>query len=1042
MFPAFSLNNRTTVGFCIAIIICGGIWSFFRMGRLEDPEFTIKTALVITLYPGASASDVDVRVTEVVERHIRRVEGVKTTRGISRPGVSIIFVDFRDTIKPARLSNAHQNLRNKMLEVKIELPVEAMSPIVRDDFGDVYGVMFALTGDGISDAELRERAKELQNSFNGLDQVGRVELWGERQEYIDVEVSRARMSELEIHPISVVLALLRHNVQTDAGEMTLGDMVVRLAPAGQFASIDEIANTVISPSHINSIANQFLGVTHDTIFDPLAHSVTNPVSATAVPIRLRDIATVRRVYDDSPDSIMRSNGNTAVVVALAPIAGGDVIKMGKVVREKTDEFMKKLPHGFHLDTVTYQPDNVVEAIGVFERNLLESIVIVTIVVMLTMGWQSGLLITSSLLIVILATLCVLYPMGVILQRTSLGSFIVALGILLDDAIVVGDMILVRMQRGVDRKTACIEGAKKVSMQLLGATLVGAIAFLPVYLTPDYTGEYCRDLFIVILVSLIISWVVSMTQTPVAYYLFVHIPKTDGTNNAPHSGLVYRLYRKLVETALHFKTITLISLLLVLLASLYGFTRIEQIFFPPSPRQQFVIDYWRPAGTSINAVSDDLKQIETVLREYDSITQLSTFVGGGPPRFYLPYDPELPSRNYGTIVVGVQKISDVEPLLAPLEAKLKTMFPDSLVRVRRFTFGPMPPNDVEVRFAGTDHAVLRRLADEAKTIFAKYPDAKGIVDNWREAIPVWEPAYSQPKGVRTLTSRADISVSLRWATLGLPAATFIEGDNLLPIRIRGSQEERNDIGNIGNIPVWGFASHPVPLAQVISVGKVTWQPSCIQRRNGVPTVTVGCDPVHGKQWNTLFADVRDEIEAMKIPTGYTMEWGGQKEKSFESQTTLLAQLPISLIIMAVIVVALFNSWQQPFIILLTLPLMLIGITVGLLVTELPFGFMALVGTMSLIGMLVRNGVVLMDQIDIEMQSGRSQYEAIVNASVERMRPVTVAALTVVVGMIPLLVRDPLFNSMAAAIMFGLMFATVMTLFVVPILYAILFKVKVE
>ena len=1042
MLPKYAVENRTVVGFCVALTLLGGVWSYFSMGRLEDPEFTIKTAVVATLYPGATATEVDTRITEVVQRHIRRVKGVKNTRAISKPGMSIIFVDMLDDYPPHILKTAWQDLRNKMDGLRTELPIEATSPQVRDDFGDVYGIILALSGDGFSDAELRDRAKDLQRQLQTVDQVGRVELWGIRQENVEISISRSQMAKLAVHPAMVMLALAQQNLQTDAGQMTVGDDNIKINPVGRFESIEEIGDLII-PNGLSAIlgegiASAATGVNNSS----LATMLLPPSSGAGEPIRLRDIATtIQRTCVDPPNEIMRSNGKPSVAIAISPISGGDVIKMGKLVQKRADEVLAGFPVGYKIDRVCYQPDNVVVAVEAFEGNLREAIIIVTVVVMIAMGLRSGLLITGSLLVVIFGTLCVLYPLGVVLQRTSLGAFIVALGILVDDAVVVGDMILVNMQRGMNRKDACIEGARHVGHQLLGATIVGALAFLPVYLSPDPTGEYCRDLFIVVAVSLGISWFVAMMQTPVVYYQFVHIkPLEEGEETKdPHSGPVFQAYRRLLIWVLHHKTVAIFLLVCVLVASGYGFTHVGQIFFPPAQRTQFMLEYWRPEGTAINSVSTDMMEMEKYIAAQKNVTNIATFVGSGPPRFYLPYEPEIPNQCYGMMLVNVKSIKDVDTLISPVEKHLKEQYSKGLVRLRRFALGPSTQCDIEIRFRGPDHTVLRELAEQAKKILHTNQKAKDITDDWRENRLVWSPTYSQTKGVRTMISRSDMNFALRWATLGIPVSVFNDGDNLIPITLRGTPEERNDMTNIENIPVWGGASYSVPLAHVISGGKLAWEPSQIRRRNGIATITVGCNPTDDTTWNQLFAAIKPDIAKIEIPHGYEIAWGGQEEKSIGAEKTLLGFLPITMVLMSVIVVALFNSLKQPLIILCTFPLLLIGITVGLIITGLPFGFMALVGAMSLLGMSVRNGVVLMSQIDVEMAKGESPYEAIVNASVERMRPVTVAAMTVVVGMIPLL-RDPLFNSMAAAIMFGLIFATLLTLLIVPALYMIFFRVS--
>jgi multidrug efflux pump subunit AcrB len=1038
MLPRYAVENRTLVNFTVILIIIGGVCAYFSMGRLEDPEFTVRTAYVITPYPGASAEEVDQQVTKTVERHVQRVDGVEKVRSISRPGLSIIYVDLRKNFPVALLPNAWQELRNKISGIKFELPLEALPPRVYDDFGDVFGIILALTGDGYSDAELKEQAKTLQRELQNVDQVGRVELRGVQEEVIEINISRSRMAALQIFPAQIASALARQNLQTDAGQMTLGTDTLRIAPGGTFQSLEDIGDLIIpsgeSGGFLKAVASSITG---EALLPALLNTAAAKSSAPQQPIRLRDIAAIRRCYADPPSEIVRSNGKSAVAVAIAPISGGNVIRMGEEVQKRIDDVMQTFPAGFRLERVCYQPDNVIVAVRTFEKNLCEAVIIVTAVVMIAMGWRSGIFITSSLLIVMLATLCILQPLGVVLNRTSLGSFIIALGILVDDAVVVGDMILVNMQRGMSRKDACIEGARHVGTQLLGATIVGALAFLPVYLSPDDTGEYCRDLFIVIAVSLMISWLVAMIQTPVVYFQFVHLERfKQKAAKAPHSGIVYQTYRRILEWTLNHKAAAFLVLSAVLILAAYGFTRVNKIFFPPAQRTQFLVEYYRTSGTSVQSVADDMQDIEKYVMEQQGVTQVTSFIGSGPPRFYLPYTPEIPAQNYGMCIVNVTKIKDVDMLIVPVETHLKESFPQGHLRVRRFMLGPMTQNDIEVRFSGHDEKVLHQLANQAKSVFDRHCRVKDSGDNWREPVLVWTPVYSQAKGNQTLIGRSDMNTALRWATLGIPAATYHEQDNLIPVILRGLPDERNDFANYRNIPVWGVTQHSVPLGQVINEGTFTWQPAQIHRRAGIKTITAFCNPIDTVPWRTALDEVRSEMKTIELPAGYSMKWGGQIEKSLEAEETLIRYLPIALVLMAIIVVGLFNSLRQPVIVMLTFPLILIGITFGLLIMNLPFGFMALVGTMSLLGMCVRNAVVLMCQIDTELSKGLPLYESVVRASVERFRPVTAAAMTVVVGMIPLL-RDPLFNSMAAAIMFGLIFATALTLLFVPMLYMMFF-----
>lgn len=1035
MLPKYAVHHRVVVGFCVALIVAAGIWSYVTMGRLEDPEFSVKTAVVVTLYPGASANEVAEQVTNVVERAAQQIKGLDTVRSVSKPGVSLVLVDLDPAFPSKDMPTAWQELRNKVQLASFELPVEALPPIVNDDFGEVYGIVFALSGDGFSDAELRDRAKELQKEFLKVDQVRRVELWGLPEERIEVEISQARMADLKIHPLAVYLALATQNFKTGSGDMSISGEKIRIAPSGSFESLDEIRDLVLPDGIDFSKAASDLadGAKLESI---LARAASGHGAGTRQ-IRLGDIATVRRVVAEEPSSLMRSNGRRAVAIALSPVPKGDVILMGEQVRRRAEEIMRDYPAGFQLDVVSYQPDNVNVSIHAFTKNLYEAIIIVTLVVMIAMGWRSGLLITSSLLIVMLGTICVLKPMGFVLQRVTLGAFIIALGILVDDAVVVGDLILVRMQRGMDRAEACVEGARRAAHQLLGATIVGALAFLPIWLSPDITGEYAGGIFVVLAISLMISWIVAMMQTPVVYYLFV---KGNAKENAadPHAGPVFRAYRAALEWTLRHKTVVLLVLCGSMAMAMVGFTRIPQIFFPRASRTQFMVDYWLPEGASIHSVSNDLRGIEKYLLQQEGVTNVASFIGGGPPRFYLPYEPELPNSSYGQLVVNVDSLASVDRLLQPAEDWIRENYPQAEVRAQRFALGPTTKQEVEVRFSGPDENVLRDLAARAEEIFRNEPSAKFVRNDWRQKIPTWAPEFSQVKGARAHISRAQMQAALRWATHGLPAATYSDGENILKIMVRAARSERNSTEALQSTPVWGLGLTPVPLEQVADKTPVRWENGIVHRRDRFPTFTVGADANH-VQWATLMNKVRPAIEAIPLPDGYSVEWGGQFEKSVRAQSLMLGKLPVALIFMAIIVVVLFNGLRQPLIIVLTFPLATIGITLGLMLLDKPFGFMALIGAMSLLGMMVRNGVVLMDQIDEELAKGDDPYHAIVDASVERMRPVTVAAMTVIVGMIPLL-KDPLFDSMATAIMFGLIFATILTLFFVPILYMVFFRVK--
>jgi len=1024
--PHYAVQHKAVILFAMLLVTVGGLWSYVHLGKLEDPEFTIKTALVITQYPGASPSEVEQQVTEVIERAVQQVNGLDHVRSISRAGLSLIYIDIRESYRKNKLPQTWDELRRKVHDVEASLPLDAKAPVVRDDFGDVFGVVLAVTGDGFSYAELKEYADILQRELLLVKDVSRVETWGTQRECVNVEISRARLAELGIHPQQIVDTLQRQNQMLDAGAIDLEGERIRLAPSGTFQSVEEIGNLVIRSGSPAASA----------IRAALPPQLTGYNAPTTELVLLRDVAQITRGYLDPPLEMMRFNGRPAIGLAISTVPNGNVLVMGDAVQKRLQELMQQFPIGIDVGVVCYQADNVREAINGFVVNLIESVVIVIGVLLVTMGLQSGLLIGSSLIFSILGTLIVLLLLGVDLQRTSLGAFIIAMGMLVDNAIVVTEGALIRLQRGEDRTKAAVQPAIDTAWPLLGATLVAILAFLPVYLAKDDTGEYCESLFIVVAISLGLSWILAMTQTPVFSYLFLHVKQAkQGTD--PYAGWPYRFYRWMLEATLHHRVPTLLVMGLMLAASVIGFRYVDRIFFPNATRSQFMIDYWLPEGSRIQNVADDVQRIEAYLRQQPEVVNVASFIGSGPPRFYLPYEPELPNSSYGQVVVNVKTAADIDKLIGPVEQYLKAAFPQAEPRVRRFALGPTTKFEIEARFSGPDPHVLRALAEEAKRILREDPNAKDVRDDWRQPVKTWVPVYSQPRARRGQASRAEMALSLRRATSGLPVGLYRENDELLPIFVRAPEAERSDVDNLPQTPVWGQALTSVPLEQIVSQIEVRWEDPLIHRRDRRPTVTVQCDP-QGILGEDLWARLRPRIEAIPLPVGYHLEWGGQHEKSEESQGMVFSRLPIALLLMALIVVALFNAFRQPLIILLVLPLSMIGITAGLLLTGAPFGFLALLGALSLFGMLIKNAVVLLDQIDAEIREGKEPYHAVVESSVSRMRPVMMASLTTVVGMFPL-IWDTLFNTMAITIMSGLTFATLLTLFIVPVLYVIFFRI---
>ena len=1002
----YTLKYRPVVLFLLVLTVAAGFLAYSNLGQLEDPEFTIKRALVITPYPGASPIEVEEQVTDEVEKAVQGLATLDRVHSISRAGLSLVYVDIDQKYRAPDMPAIWTDLRHKVADMQPKLPEGAMPSQVMDDFGDVFGIFLALTGDGYTYADLRTHAEMLQREFLLVEDVAKVEIWGVREECIYVRFSRARLAEARVRPEMLIDTLQRQNVIIDAGSIEAGSERIRLTPTGTFQSVSEIGDLVLR------------GLPQEDL------------------VYLRDVAEVERGYVDPPQALMRFNGRPAIGIAVSTVPGGNVVAMGEALRARLDELTSMLPHGMELGDVAFQGETVRQAVRTFVLNLGQSVTIVIIVLLITMGLRSGLIIGSGLVLTILGSFAVMYVMDIDLQRTSLGALILAMGMLVDNAIVVTEGALIRLQRGESRKTAVTQPVREMAWPLLGATLIAILAFLPVFLSEEDTGEYTASLFQVVAISLGISWILAVVATPVLCDMFLEVSaKKSGQD--PYAGRVYRSYRRVLEAALRHRVVTIGIMLGLLAAAGVGFQYVEQSFFPSATRAQFMVDYWLPEGSRIEQVSEDIARIEAYLEDMPEVVSTAACIGAGPPRFYLPYEPELPNSSYGQIIVNVAHERDVGHVIPQVEAYVKSAFPLAEPRVREFPLGPANPFKIEARFSGPDPRQLRLLANRAKEIMARTPGAKDIRDDWRQRVKTWEPEFSQPRGRRALVSRQDVALALRRVTEGIPVGYYRERDQLLPIIVKAPDEEKRNLDDLANVPVWGLGPVSVPLSQVVSEVRLEWEDPIRRRRNRQLTITAQCEP-EGGDADALLAELRPQIEAITLPEGYRLEWGGDYEDATQAQEGVFAKLPIALMGMALIVVVLFNAFRQPLIIVLILPLSLIGITVGLLVTGQPFGFMALVGALSLFGMLIKNAVVLIDQTDSDIRSGEAPYDAVVQSSVSRLRPVMMASMTTVLAMTPL-VTDRLFSAMAVAIMSGLTFATVLTLIVVPVLYAIFFGI---
>ena len=1026
--PALAIEKKPITYFAAVLILLGGIACYLQLGQLEDPEFTVKTAAIITQYPGASAKEVELEVTDPIETKLQEMVEVKRIYSNSRAGVSIIKVDIKNNYWADRLPQVWDVLRKKIKDMQPTLPPGAGEPSIGDDYGFVYGFVLAMTGDGYSYAELEQYAKELRKELNSVTGVSRVLLHGVQPKRIYIDISQAQIAELGLTGADIQRTLFQQNMVVDAGHVEFQDQRFRIAPTGEFKSPDEIGN---------------LAITTSSLQDTLARM--DPTRESGEIIRLRDIGKVTTGYLEPPTMIMRYNGLPTIGILMAPSSGENVVDVGKRIDEKIQSALTRFPVGIEINRVAWQSDMVDQSIKSFMISLAQAVIIVLIVLVFTMGLRTGIIIgITGLVYPILGTFIVMAIVGIDLQRISLGALIIAMGMMVDNAIVVADGIMVRIQQGMDRTKAAIEAASQPAIPLLGATVVASLAFYPIFASKYDTGEYARSLFQTVAVSLLLSWLFSQTIAPLLCIKFMPEPKSGSAGEDAFGGPFFTKFRGLLHIAIKFRMLFLACMVGLLMLSGWGFGFTNQMYFPEASRLQFMIDYWLPEGTRIDQTSSDLAKIEAKLMELEGVSGVTAFVGQGQPRFYLPVVGEDPYPSFGQIIVNTNTLEDIDEAMAVITPWLKENCPQAMSRVRKYGVGAFNDWKFEARFSGPWNAspdVLRDLAAKGMDLLHKSPYAMEVRTNWRTRTRTLVPRYNQERGRYAGIGRNDIANASKRSYEGLEVGLYRDHDDLIPIVIRNRENERRAaIANMGLLQVVPpNGTQPVPLDQVIDGVVPEWEDPIIWRWNRRRAITVQCSP---KDVSTqiLFDDVHEKFEAIPLPEGYTLEWHGEYNSQLESSEALAPGILPAIVMMVFIIVLLFNAYRPPLIIFIVIPFAVIGITFGLLITGAPFGFMALLGAMSLSGMMIKNSVVLLDQVNIELSEGQSPYEAVVRAAVCRVRPVANAAATTVFGMIPLL-GDVFWYSMAITIMFGLAFGTILTMVVVPVLYAAFYKIKI-
>ncbi len=1032
-------RHKSLFYFFLVVLAAGGVYSFMSMSKLEDPEIVVKQALVVTVYPGASAHEVELEVTDLVEKAVKTMGDVYRIESRSEADYSEVIVELHPTVSLDDVEQKWDILRRKVQGVIPDLPAGAQTPVVLDDFGDVYGLFYAMTSDGFSYDEMYEYGQLVKQELEGLADVKRVTLYGDRSPALYVRIRNSRMADLGIHPAEVIMALRDRTDAVYAGYYEAGDERIRLDVGGGFSEIEDIRNLIIQGHK----GDQF---------------------------RLSDIATVERSLEKPFREAMRHNKMPALGISIAMESGGNVIELGERVDKKLAELaQERIPAGIGFEKVFFQPDKVREAISVFMFNLLQSVVIVVFILMIAMGWRSGFIIGSGLLLTILGSMAILNLLEGTLQRVSLGSFIVAMGMLVDNAVVIVDGIYSDIQSGVKKDRALVRTVHKTAWPLLGATLIAILAFFPIFLSPDTAGEYVRDLFIVLAVSLLLSWVLALTQAPLmAAFQFRAV--SDGTGGTrkqqvkPYSGRIYRIHRRFLKYLLWHKTISVIVVTILLAVSVFMFRYVPRTFFPDMSYSQLYIEYRMPAGTRIEKVDSDLSEIEHWLMAKPEVTNVTASLGGTPSRYNLVRHMAEPSMSYGELIVDFKSYPALLEKIRDIQDYLIMYYPQAYVRVLQYNF-MYKEFPVEVMFTGPDPGVLKSLASEAEKIMNEEPDAILVTNNWEPAAKKKVAGFSQMNAGQAGVSRSDVALSTLASTEGFPLGTFYEGNRAVPMYLQLVGETGEKAESLFSAPVFRVIPSgivfdtrmisdiisglqeplellkaglgAVSMHQVVDDMNYSWEEPVVRRYDGQRAIKVQCNPVAGVTAEEVRSSIVEGVESIDLPPGYRMKWLGEYEASEESQQYLFKNLPLAIVLMIAILILLFNNYIKPLIIILSLPLAFIGIVPGMIVTGREFGFVAIVGALGLMGMMIKNGVVLLEEVGYQLKEGKERYEALMDASASRLRPVMMASLTTILGMVPLL-NDDMFGSLAVTMMSGLFLGSLITLMMMPVWYAVLYR----
>lgn len=1005
----YSIRNRTVSWMVLLLLVVGGAFAFTDLGRLEDPPFVVKDAMIITAYPGATAQEVEQELTYPLENVIRQLPDVHTLRSSSMPGLSQIKVEMNKEMDIRKIDQLWDRLRRKVEDVQGQLPQGAGPPRIHDDYGDVYGITLMVMGDNYDYSELKQYVDGLQRELELVDGVGKVSLFGEQQEQVFVEVSLAKLAALDLDFHSVVGFLNQQNSVLDAGRATINGEAIYLRLGGLEAEID-----------------------------PVIHGRDSGQL-----VRLSDVASISRGYSEIPTHLIRMDGKPAIALGISFAEGVNVVEVGDRVEARLAGLQSFRPAGIVLKALYNQPREVKHSVDGFLLNLLTSVAIVIAALLITMGWRSGLIVGLTLLLSVLGTFILMKIGGFQLHRLSLGALIVALGMLVDNAIVIVEGVLVGMIRGVGKREACYAIVKQTRWPLLASTMIAILAFTPFGLSQSDTGQIMKSMFWVLTYSLALSWVIAISLTPFLIdTLLPELEQKKGAVSDPYQGAIFTVYRAILERALRHRNIVIVLLVVLLALSVFGMSLAKKAFFPTSNTPMFYVDIWLPQGSDIRTTQAQVEEIEDYLLGLQDVEFVASSIGRGAPPFVMTYLPEQSYENFAQLQVRTVNLEVLKPFMQKLEHELFTRFPGAVHQLREMAFGPPASGKIEARFSGPDPAILRQLGEQAEQVIRADPVARSVFVDWRERGKELVPFVNESEARRLGISNEEISFGLKSAFGGIPVGLYRDGTRKLPIVVRLPESERVDYKSIDSLRLWSPRLQTyVPIQQVVSKVELRWSDTLIRRRDRQRTLTVlaSNDLFSGQTAEQLFMRIRPQVEAIPLPPGYQLEWGGEYENQQRSLKGAFGGLPIALLVMFMLTVLLFNSLRRSLVIWLTVPLSLIGVATGLLVTDMPLTFPAVLAMLALTGMILKNGIVLIDQVVVELDAGADPFSAVRDSAVSRMRPVGMAAATTVLGMLPLL-TDPFFASQAITFIFGLSFATVLTLVILPVLYLAIYRVE--